>query len=100
MRDSKWAVLPRVADESVGHLFPFKEIYEWLSYAKTEGSPGEFGTREFSFVLMTPSNEEIYVRNQSYASLEQFQAEMTKASPHKIDIGGIYNAPVSPGCPN
>lgn len=44
---------------------------------------------------MSPSNDEIYVRNQSYVSYDQFRSDLTKACPHKIDIGGVYNLPVS-----
>jgi len=76
------------------HLFPFKPMYQWLSYSSApDENAGEFPTREFSFTLVTPSGEEIYVRNQSYTSCQQFQTELTKAAPHKIDIGGIYNLP-------
>lgn len=42
---------------------------------------------------MPGGNQSIYVRNQSYATLAEFRQEMTKAAPHKIDIGAIYTHP-------
>ena len=54
---------------------------------------GYFSKREFNYTLMPGGNQSIYVRNQSYANLEEFRQDMTKAAPHKIDIGAIYSHP-------
>ena len=69
-------------------------MHSWLAYPTSEEDKGDFDKREFSFTLITPTGEEIYVRNQSYTSMADFQANIVKAAPHKIDIGGIYTVPV------
>ena len=44
--------------------------------------------REFSFTL----EDDIYLRYLSFSNQEEFEAEMIKKCPHKIDIGAVYNA--------
>ena len=44
--------------------------------------------REFSFTL----EDDIYLRYLSFSNQDEFEAEMIKKCPHKIDIGAVYNA--------
>ena len=44
--------------------------------------------REFSFTL----EDDIYLRYLSFSNQEEFEAEMIKKCPHKIDIGAVFNA--------
>lgn len=77
-------------------LFPYQEMYNWLSYPTTPSSANGgaaaksdlFGRREWSFTM----EDDIYIRYQSFRD----QAEMTRAiqqrQPHKIDIGAVFTA--------
>ncbi|XP_015119669.1 DNA primase small subunit [Diachasma alloeum] len=64
-------------------LFPFNDYYRWLSYGKGEN----FHNREFSFTL----GEDVYIRYQAFTNLKQFENEIKRILPFKIDIGAIYS---------
>ena len=67
-------------------LFPYQQYIRWLQYGNTDKN--YLANREFSFTLA----EDIYLRYLSFTSQEEFEAEMLKKCPHKIDIGAVYNA--------
>jgi len=46
-----------------------------------------FVHREFSFTL----KDDIYVRYLSFADLEEFEKELQKRCPYKIDIGAVFS---------
>jgi len=46
-----------------------------------------FARREFSFTL----KDDIYVRYLSFADLEEFEKELQKRCPYKIDIGAVFS---------
>jgi hypothetical protein len=66
--------------EDPTHLFPVNKNY--------------FSHREYRFTL--PS--EAYLRFHSYATQSEFQADLLKYLPTKIDIGAVYNIKVLHEC--
>ena len=46
-----------------------------------------FTNREFSFTL----KDDIYVRYLSFADLDEFEKELQKRCPYKIDIGAVFS---------
>ena len=46
-----------------------------------------FSHREFSFTL----KDDIYVRYLSFADIDEFEKELQKRCPYKIDIGAVFS---------
>jgi DNA primase small subunit len=80
-------------------LFPYNEMYRWLSYGndygstavkgkggKPVGKPEYFFHREISFTL----EDDIYIRYLNFRNAEDMRKEIMKKQPHKIDIGAVY----------
>lgn len=86
---------PQLLREYFDHLFPYKEMFRWLSYGNDPESSSAltdknyFRNREFSFTL----EDDIYVRYRSFANKEEFRQAVLQRCPIKIDIGAVYNAP-------
>ncbi|ORZ41664.1 hypothetical protein BCR44DRAFT_1495107 [Catenaria anguillulae PL171] len=77
-------------------FFPFKEYARWLSYgsgpttsssSSSSASDSYLARREFSFTL----KNDIYIRFQSFDSIDTFKTELLRLQPVKIDIGAVYN---------
>ncbi|KAG8222443.1 hypothetical protein J437_LFUL002178, partial [Ladona fulva] len=66
-------------------LFPSGLFYKWLNYGDMKGN--NFRLREFSFTLA----EDIYLRHLTFNDKEEFERELLRHCPHKIDIGPILN---------
>jgi len=83
-------------------FFPYHKFYQWLSYGNGECpihvfffelfmrsvTKNYFANREFTFTL----KDDVYVRYLSFADHKELKAELVRKSPHKIDIGAVYNA--------
>eukprot|EP00802_Teleaulax_amphioxeia_P012496 Tamp_12539.p1 GENE.Tamp_12539~~Tamp_12539.p1 ORF type:complete len:428 (-),score=116.25 Tamp_12539:503-1786(-) len=67
-------------------LFPYEPMHQWLSYGGSDRAGDAFSKREFSFTLAN----DIYIRFLSYASADDWKADMIKKVPHKIDMGAVY----------
>ena len=67
-------------------LFPYQQYIRWMQYGNIDKN--YLANREFSFTL----EDDIYLRYLSFSNQEEFEAEMIKKCPHKIDIGAVYNA--------
>ncbi|XP_024514934.1 DNA primase small subunit isoform X1 [Selaginella moellendorffii] len=72
-------------------IFPFAEMYKWLSYGNDGKHPScdssFFGRREFSFTL----ENDIYLRYMSFRDASEFEATVCEKRPQKIDIGAVYS---------
>ncbi|KAL8137153.1 hypothetical protein V2J09_003154 [Rumex salicifolius] len=72
-------------------LFPYVDMFKWLSYANDGKHPAcdssYFGRREFSFTL----ENDIYFRYQSFTSASELENAIKEKCPYKIDIGPVYS---------
>jgi DNA primase small subunit len=92
------------------HLFPYDFIYQWFRYGTGPASRSSssqhsnnnnnntsmnlFLHREFSFTIKNAhTDDEIYLRYQSFSHPSDFQAAIQKRIPIKIDIGAIFTHP-------
>lgn len=90
-------------------LFPYNEMYRWLSYGNTYGvkntidagidknnkkvtvgQPEYFFHREISFTLDV-SGEEVYIRYLNFKNAEEMRKKIMQQQPRKIDIGAVYS---------
>ena len=51
-----------------------------------------FSRREFSFTM----ENDVYIRYLSFRNEKEMREAIQKKQPHKIDIGAVYTASVSP----
>lgn len=66
-------------------LFPHYLLCKWLGFS--EENKDQFHRREFSFTL----KDDIYLRYLTFGDPLEFEKELNKRCPVKIDIGGVYN---------
>ncbi|RZF41962.1 hypothetical protein LSTR_LSTR012339 [Laodelphax striatellus] len=85
MSDYDPGQLPDLLPIYYKRLFPFELFCKWLDYGGVKN--GYFRNREFSFTLP----EDIVVRYQSFISASEFEEEIKRRCPHKIDIGAVFN---------
>lgn len=76
-------------------------MYQWLSYFKKNSETkqlkslqddiesDQFHNREFSFTL----ENDVYCRYLCFKDPEDFKKVLVDKTPHKIDIGAVYNIP-------
>ncbi|ETO35808.1 DNA primase [Reticulomyxa filosa] len=67
-------------------LFPYEEVYDWLSYFDSENGK-YWRNREFSFTTLNDT----YSRFNSYNGVKEFKDDIKRICPLKIDIGAVYN---------
>lgn len=65
-------------------LFPYYLMCKWLGYSEVQRD--YFHRREFSFTL----KDDIYLRYLTFNDFNEFDKELQKRIPFKIDIGGVY----------
>lgn len=70
-------------------LFPYKQMFDWLSYGTDPSVDTYFLRREFSFTI----ENDVYIRYLSFKDMYEMQKEIIAKQPHKIDIGPVYSAP-------
>lgn len=73
---------------TAGRLFPYDEMFNWLSYGNDPRENDYFLRREWSFTI----EDDIYIRYQSFKDRGEFLAAIQKRQPHKIDIGAVFSA--------
>uniref|UniRef100_A0A915BK18 DNA primase n=1 Tax=Parascaris univalens TaxID=6257 RepID=A0A915BK18_PARUN len=79
------SMLARYLPEYYRRLFPFKPFCRWLSYGEKASS--YFARREFAFIL----EGDVHLRYRSFSDAVEFEKELCKTSPHKLDIGAVYS---------
>jgi len=66
-------------------LFPSYLMCKWLGYSAVQKD--YFHRREWSFTL----KDDIYLRYQTFNDSNEFESNLVKKCPFKIDIGGVYS---------
>ncbi|CAM9303908.1 unnamed protein product [Discosporangium mesarthrocarpum] len=102
-KDELQAFSPELLRFYYSRLFPYDLMYRWLSYAnmpakvpEADGNavPSEeksdfFQRREFSFTI----EDDIYIRYLCFADCAEFEQQVQRKQPHKIDIGAVFSLP-------
>ncbi|CAM2716330.1 unnamed protein product [Rotaria socialis] len=68
-------------------IFPSHIYCKWLAYGEP-ATCSQFAQREFSFTL----ENDVYRRYLSFSNHMEFEKELIKLCPEKIDIGAVYSA--------
>lgn len=77
---------------TIGRLFPYEQMFNWLSYSNDPNSQAAgndrsfFMRREWSFTL----EDDVYVRYQSFRDINEFSQMIQSRQPHKLDIGAVF----------
>ncbi|CAJ0573312.1 unnamed protein product, partial [Mesorhabditis spiculigera] len=80
-------LLPRLLPTYYKELFPFKPYTRWLSYGTRPTE--KLGMREFAFIF----EGDAHLRYRSFACAADFERDLCKLNPHKLDLGAMYNFP-------
>jgi len=79
-------------------LFPYREMFRWLSYRNDPKSTNKgvekdfFLRREFTFVLAG----DIFCRYQCFRDAEEFRAQVIARQPIRMEIGAVFSHPPKP----
>ncbi|VDK70125.1 unnamed protein product [Onchocerca ochengi] len=85
MTDFDKSLLQQILPEYYRRLFPSELLCRWLTYG--EDLPVSFQMREIAFIF----EDDRHVRYRSFEDSVEFEKELCKANPQKIDIGAVYN---------
>lgn len=76
--------------------FPYKKIFNWLSYSRTTKSgkaikSDYFNRREISYMVPSKDNqdEEFCIRHLCYSKAKDFEEDVKRYNPKRIDIGPV-----------
>ncbi|KZT44698.1 prim-pol domain-containing protein, partial [Calocera cornea HHB12733] len=67
-------------------LFPYRPFFHWLNHDHTPSKL--FTHQEFALTL----SGDIYLRYNSFATVEDFAREIKRLNPSRFEVGAIYNA--------
>eukprot|EP00903_Cladosiphon_okamuranus_P005723 g5681.t1 len=101
--DNREAFSPDLLRLYYARLFPYEQMYRWLGYSNmpaslpdSNGKPQPvdeqadfFSKREFSFTI----EDDVYIRYQCFADQKEFEQQVQRKQPHKIDIGAVFTVP-------
>ncbi|VDK41420.1 unnamed protein product [Gongylonema pulchrum] len=85
MADFDESLLLQTLPEYYRRHFPTKTLYKWLSYGRNPSA--YFQLRELAFIL----ENDVHVRFRSFNDCAEFERELRRANPRKLDIGAVYN---------
>eukprot|EP00437_Effrenium_voratum_P011905 CAMPEP_0181449956 /NCGR_PEP_ID=MMETSP1110-20121109/27929_1 /TAXON_ID=174948 /ORGANISM="Symbiodinium sp., Strain CCMP421" /LENGTH=435 /DNA_ID=CAMNT_0023574165 /DNA_START=45 /DNA_END=1352 /DNA_ORIENTATION=- len=78
-------------------LFPFLQMFRWLSYRNDPKSASAgaqkdfFQRREFTFVLAGEKGKEIFCRYQCFKDMEEYRAKVLDRQPIRMEIGAVFS---------
>lgn len=70
--------------------FPFRQLFLWLNHSPKSGN--DFTHREFAFTITNGSGSDIYVRYQSFPTIDAFKKKVKLLIPKRFEIGAVYTA--------
>ncbi|KAL4003621.1 putative DNA primase eukaryotic-type small subunit [Acanthocheilonema viteae] len=85
MGDFDGSLLQQTLPEYYRRLFPFESFSKWLTYGKDLQT--SFQMRELAFIF----EDDRHARYRSFENSAEFERELCKVNPQKIDIGAVYN---------
>ncbi|KAI0903739.1 DNA primase small subunit [Ustulina deusta] len=69
-------------------LFPFRYLFQWLNHSPTPTN--DFGHREFALTIHDNTDNEIYLRYQSYPTADLIRKDIIAKLPARFEIGPVY----------
>ncbi|KAI0432421.1 prim-pol domain-containing protein [Xylaria sp. FL1042] len=69
-------------------LFPFRYLFQWLNHSPTPTN--DFGYREFALTIHDNTDNEIYLRYQSYPTADLIRKDIIAKLPSRFEIGPVY----------
>ncbi|KAI0517834.1 DNA primase small subunit [Xylaria bambusicola] len=69
-------------------LFPFRYLFQWLNHSPTPTN--DFGHREFALTIHDNTDNEIYLRYQSYPTADLIRKDIIAKLPSRFEIGPVY----------
>lgn len=73
-------------------FFPFNTFYQWLNHSQVAGGT-DFTNREFAFSIDTGKDSDVYIRWQSFATVQEFKRKVMMLAPTRFEVGAVYTRP-------